>query len=89
LIKESAKKHDIDKVVGDKDFDDRKNFNILDQINAEPAISIRKNASTISKRRPLIRDEVLLIKKVGYKAWRQLKNGGRRWIAEIVLPSIK
>ena len=64
LIKESAKKHDVDKVYGDKAYDNRKNFNILDEINAEPAISIRKNASsTISKRCPLRRDEVLLIKK--------------------------
>jgi len=29
LMKESAKKHDIDKVYGDKAYDDRKNFNIL------------------------------------------------------------
>ena len=49
------------RVYGDKAYDDRKNFNILDEINAEPAISIRKNASTISKRCPLRRDEVLLI----------------------------
>jgi hypothetical protein len=72
LIKESAKKHDIDKVYGDKAYDDRKNFNILDEINAEPAISIRKNASstTISKKCPLRRDEVLLIKKIGYEGWK-------------------
>ena len=44
LIKKSAKKHNIDKVYGDKTYDDRKNFNILDEINAEPAISITKNA---------------------------------------------
>jgi IS5 family transposase len=41
LIKESAKKHDIDKVYGDKAYDDRKNFNIVDEINAEQAMSIR------------------------------------------------
>ena len=44
LIKKSAKKHDIDKVYGDKNYDDRKNFNILDEINAKEAISITKNA---------------------------------------------
>lgn len=44
LVKESAKKYDIGKVYGDKAYDNRKNFNILDDINAEPAISIRKNA---------------------------------------------
>jgi hypothetical protein len=69
----------------------RKNFNILDVINAEPAISsIRKNTSTISKGCPLRRDEVLLIKKLGYDGWEQLKDTGkRRWITEIVFSSLK
>ncbi|HET7390401.1 MAG TPA: IS5 family transposase [Nitrososphaeraceae archaeon] len=89
LVKESAKKHDIDKVYGDKAYDNRKNFNILDDINAEPAINIRKNASSRSKGCPLRRDEVLLIKKLGYERWKQLKNTGRRWIAEIVFSSLK
>ena len=90
LIKESAKRHGIvDKVYGDKAYDDRKNFNILDDINAEPAISIRKNASTTSKGCPLRRDEVFLLKKLGYEGWKQLKDTGRRWIAEIVFSSIK
>jgi hypothetical protein len=51
LIKESAKKHDIGKVYGDKAYDNRKNFNILDEINAEPAISTRKNADSSQKLR--------------------------------------
>ena len=46
LVKEAAEEYDIDKVHADKAYDNRKNFNILDDINAEPAISIRKNAST-------------------------------------------
>jgi hypothetical protein len=33
-------------------------------------------------------DEVLLIKKLEYEGWRQLKDAGRRWIAEIVFSSI-
>ena len=81
LIKESAKRHDIDKVYdGDKSiYDNRKNFNILDDINAEPAVSIRKNASTRSKRCSLRRNGVfLLIKKLGYDRWKQLKDIGRR-----------
>ena len=89
LVKESAKRHDVDKVYGDKAYDNRKNFNILDDMNAEPAISIRKNASTRSKGCPLRRDEVFLVKKLGYEGWKQLKDTGRRWIAEIVFSSIK
>ncbi len=89
LVKESKTKYDIDKVYGDKAYDNRENFNILDDINAEPAISIRKNASTRSKGCPLRTDEILLIKKLGYNGWKQLKDTGRRWIAEIVFSSLE
>jgi hypothetical protein len=89
LVKKAAEKYDIDKVHADKAYDNRKNFNILDDINAEPAIGIRKNASTRSKGCPLRKDEVFLIKKLGFKGWKQLKDAGRRWIAEIVFSSIK
>jgi len=62
----------------------------LDDINIEPAIIIRKNASTKSNGCPLRRDEVLLIKRLGFERWKQLKDIGRRWwIAEIVFSSIK
>ena len=52
MVKEVASnnKYDIDKVYGDKAYDNRNNFNILDnKINAEPAIKIRKNASVDQK----------------------------------------
>src|SRR6476661_4256532 len=45
LVKEAAEKHEINKVYADKAYDNRNNFNILDDINIEPAIIIRKNAS--------------------------------------------
>ncbi len=46
--------------------------------------------STRSKGCPLRRDEVfLLIKKLGYNGWKQLKDTGRRWIAKIVFSSLK
>ncbi|MRN41442.1 MAG: hypothetical protein FIO02_10425 [Nitrosopumilales archaeon] len=35
------------------------------------------------------REEVLLMKKLGYQRWIQIKDAGRRWIAEIVFSSIK
>jgi hypothetical protein len=31
----------------------------------------------------------LLIKKLGYDGWKQLRDIGRRWIAEIVFSSLK
>ena len=90
LIKEAPEKHEINKVYADKAYDNRNNFNILDDINIEPTIIIRKNASTTkSNGCPLRRDEVFLIKRLGFERWKRLKDIGRRWIAEIVFSSIK
>jgi hypothetical protein len=92
MVKESlAKKYDIDKIYGDKAYDNnRKNFNILDSINAELAISIRKDASTRSIQWLSIKKgRSLAMKKLGYDVWKQLKDTDRRWISEIVSSSLK
>ena len=89
MIKEVSEQYDIDKVYADKAHDNRRSFNLLDNLNIEPAIQIRKNASIRTKGCPLRRDEVLLIKKLGYERCKQLKDMGRRWIAEIVFSSLK
>ena len=87
MIKEVSEGYDIDKVYADKAHDNRCSFNLLDNLNIEPAIQIRKNASIKTKGCPLRREEVLLIKKLGYERWKQFKDADRRWTAEIVLYS--
>jgi hypothetical protein len=62
---------------------------LVERLDVEPVTAIRDNVSTRERGCPLRRDEVLLIKKVGYEGWKQLKDAGRRWIAEIVFSSIK
>jgi Transposase DDE domain len=89
MIREVSEEYDIDKVYADKAHDNRRSFNLLDNLNIEPAIQIRKNASTKAKGCPLRRDEVLLIRGLGYERWKQLKDAGRRWIVEIVFSSLK
>ena len=89
LLKEAAQNYDIDTVYADKAHDNRRNFNLLDDMNIEPTINIRKNASIKTKECPLRRDEVFLISRLGLKRWKQLKDVGRRWIAEIVFSSLK
>ena len=84
MIRELSKKYVIDKA-----HDNKRSYNLLDDLNIEPVINIRKNASIKTKGCPLRRDEVLLIKKIGYERWKHLKDAGRRWIAEIVFSSIK
>jgi Transposase DDE domain len=89
LVRESSKKYNIDKVYADKAHDNRRNFNLLDRLNVQPVIAIRNNASTGARGCQLRRHEVLVIKKLGYWRWRQIKEAGRRWIAEVVFSSIK
>ena len=89
IIREVSEQYDIDKVYADKAHDNRHSFNLLHNLNIEPAINIRKNASIKTKGCPIRRDEVLLIKKLGYERCKQLKDMGRRWIAEIVFSSLK
>ena len=71
-----------------KAHDNRRNFNLLDRLDGQPIIAIRNNGSTRAGGYQL-RDEVLLIKKLGYQGWNQLKDAGKRWIAEIIFSSIK
>jgi DDE family transposase len=89
MIREAYEEYDIDKVYADKAHDNRRSFNLLDDLNIEPAIQIRKNASIKTKECPLRRDEILLIRRLGYERWKQLKDAGRRWIAEIVFSSLR
>ena len=89
MIREVSEVYSIDKAYADKAHDNRRSFNLLDNLNIEPAIQIRKNASTKAKGCPLRRDEVLLIRELGYERWKQLKDAGRRWIVEIVFSSLK
>jgi hypothetical protein len=89
LVRESSRKYSIDKVYADKAHDNRRNFNLLERLDVEPVIVIRNNASTRERGCPLRREEILLIKKLGYQRWKQMKDAGTRWIAEIVFSSIK
>jgi hypothetical protein len=89
MITEVSEQYDIDQVYADKAHDNKRSFQLLDGFNIESAINIRKNASVKTKQCPLRREEVLLIKKLGYERWKQFKDAGRRWTAEIVFSSIK
>jgi transposase len=89
LVKEASKKGKIAKVYGDSAYDARKNFNLLDELEIEPAIKIRKNATTKSLGCQLRKQESLLVKRIGFDGWKKLKDYGKRWIAEIVFSSFK
>ena len=90
MIKEISKHNKITKVYADKAYDSTNNFNLLDKLHIEPVISIRKNANGSRTRKCKSRNEqVHLIQKIGYEKYKELKNTGQRWIAEVVFSSLK
>jgi len=89
LVKEASKKNKITKVYADTAYDSRVNFNLLDAMNIEPVIKVRRNSIAKAKGSPLRRREVLLFKKLGYEGWKNLKNYGQRWLVEIVFSAFK
>jgi hypothetical protein len=72
------KKYNIDNVCANKAQDNRRNFNLLERLDVEPVIAIRNNTSTRERRCTLRMEEILLIKKLGYQRWKQIKDAGRR-----------
>jgi len=89
LVKEVSKKKKIAKIHGDAAYDSRKNFNLLEDKGIEPAIKVKKNSATLSRGSPLRRKQTIIIKKFGFDGWKEIKDYGKRWIAEIVFSSFK
>jgi len=89
MVKEVAGKRKIARAYGDSAYDNRRDFNLLDELEIEPAIKVRRNASTLARGSPLRRQEVLLTKRLGYEGWKQLKEYGQRWVVEIVISAFK
>ena len=58
IVRESSKKYNIDKVYADKAHDNRRNFDLLEDLNVKPDIAIRNNASTKKTGCPLRREGV-------------------------------
>jgi hypothetical protein len=89
MMKEVSKKRKVAKAYADAAYDARKNFDVLHGAGIEPAIKLRKNASTKSHGCPARREEALLVKRLGYQGWSELKDYGKRWLVEIVFSSFK
>jgi len=89
LVKAASKKNKITRIYADTAYDSRVNFNLLDDMNIEPIIKVRRDSTTKAKGSPLRRREVLLYKRVGYEGWKNLKNYGQRWLVEIVFSAFK
>lgn len=89
LVKEVSKKRRVTKAYADAAYDARKNFNLLNEIGAEPAIKLKKGASTKALGSPLRRQEALMLDALGYAGWKEVRDYGKRWLVEIVFSSFK
>ncbi len=89
LVKEVSKKRKVAKAYADAAYDARKNFNLLDEIGAEPAIKLKRGASLKALGSPLRRQEAIMLDALGYDGWKSVKDYGKRWLAEIVFSSFK
>ncbi|MGB9167398.1 MAG: IS5 family transposase [Nitrososphaeraceae archaeon] len=89
MIKEISNNKNITKAYADKAYDSTVNFNLLDKLHIEPIISVRKNASGKTRKCKSRNEQVHLIQNIGYEKYKQLKNTGQRWIAEVVFSSLK
>jgi transposase len=89
LVKEVAKKRRVAKVYADAAYDARKNFNLLREIGAEPAIKLRKNASLKLMGSRARREEAMLLDALGYDGWKSVKDYGKRWLVEITFSAFK
>ncbi|MDG6940989.1 MAG: IS5 family transposase, partial [Nitrososphaerota archaeon] len=88
MVREVARKRRVARAYADSAYDSRRNFPMHER-GIDPAIKLRKNASEKAKWSPLRKDEAILVRRVGYEKWKELKGYGKRWMAEIVFSAFK
>jgi transposase len=89
MVKEVAKKRRVAKVYADAAYDARKNFDLLKEIGAEPAIKLRKNASLMRMGSEPRQQEAIMLDALGYEGWKSVKDYGKRWLVEIAFSAFK
>jgi hypothetical protein len=88
LVKEAMSKNDVERVYGDGSYDSRANFNLLASNGIDPAIKVRKNASTKAKGSYARKVEVIA-QQTDFEGWKREKRYGDRWAVEGAYSVIK
>jgi transposase len=89
MVKEASKKRKVAKVYADTAYDARKNFNLLKEIGAEPAIKLRKNAALKRMGSEARQQEAIMLDALGYEGWKEVREYGKRWLVEIAFSAFK
>jgi hypothetical protein len=79
----------IEKALADGAFDSKSNFNTLADKKIESGLKIRENASTRARGSPSRAKHVRELKELGYNAWKEKYDYGKRWAVEGVFSAVK
>lgn len=87
LVKSSADVADVKRVIGDGAYDSKGNFRMVSEMDIEPLIKVRKNASF--KGGGCMSRKSAVVEQLGDLEWRKRKGYGYRWMAESAFSCLK
>ena len=87
LVKSSAGIADLKRVIGDGAYDSKNNFRMASEMDVDPLIRVRKNASL--KGGGCMPRKFAVVEQLGNPNWRKERGYGYRWMVEAGFSSIK
>ena len=87
LVKGSSGVANVVKVIGDGAYDSKVNFRLASELDIEPLIRVRKNASF--KGGGCMPRKFAVVKQLGNDGWRREKGYGYRWMVESAFSCLK
>jgi len=87
LVRGSAGIADVKKVIGDGAYDSKVNFRLANELDIEPLIRVRKNAS--SKADGCMPRKFAVLEQLGNDGWRRERGYGYRWMVESAFSCLK
>ena len=87
LVRSSADMADLRRVIGDGAYDSKANFRLASEMNIEPLIRVRKNASL--KADGCMPRKFAVVEQLGNTGWRREKGYGYRWMVESAFSCLK
>jgi transposase len=87
LVRSSAGIADVKRVIGDGAYDSKSNFRMISDMDIEPLIRVRKNASF--KGGGCMPRKFAVALQLGNSQWRRERGYGYRWMAESAFSCLK
>src|SRR5665647_1289903 len=87
LVKGSANIANVKKVIGDGAYDSKINFRLASDMDIEPLLRVRKNASL--KGGGCMPRKFAVVEQLGNDCWKKEKGYGYRWMAESAFSCLK